>query len=136
MLAVRTDEGLFVTSVKRQAFTRKQWMVAAGCESESCFPYSNRKRDDRYALEGSKMKCDYLGCVAELDGRLVAIPRRVEALYKDCTKADVILISVQHHNTCPEKTTEMPQFDTGMGYVSEAGIKWVMPKKVARPWRN
>lgn len=134
MLAVRTAEGLYVTTVKRQAFTRKQWMVMAGCTEESCFPYSNKKRDDRYAGE-KLLNCDYLGCVAKLDGKLVAIPRREEAMYKDCAQADMILISGQQKNLCPEKTVETPSFDAGLGYVEEGGIRWVMPEKAKRPWR-
>lgn len=135
VLAVKTEEGLYVTTVKRQAFTRKQWLVAAGCKSEACFPYSNRKRDDRYAEGIPHLKCDYLGCVARLDGQLIAIPRRNEAFYKDCERADSVLVSSKLKSLCPEKTYVMPEFDAGLGYVTEAGIRWVLPEKGKRPWR-
>jgi competence protein ComEC len=89
-VALRLDTGrLALTQKPNDKYAAANWLRRAG--------------DDRLpneAIGGPGLKCDALGCIARLKGRLVAVDMRAEALAEDCANAAVVVSAVSAHRFC------------------------------------
>ncbi len=81
-IAARIEGELVALQGRRLSFVPQQWANGYGMNELN---YIAKNHPD--------FKCDALGCVAHVKGKVIAIPKTDEALLEDCNKADVVLIS-------------------------------------------
>lgn len=124
LIAWRDQDKLYVSSLKRQAFTSQQWQSLTATYDRVPFPYvySMRKDliDSRYDIEDKKgIKCDAGGCVIKAKNQFIAIPRRLKSLELDCQKADIIIVSFKGKGTCPDKFYFDKESDSKIVYLQK-----------------
>lgn len=98
LVAVRGAEGtLAVSSERARRFDRETWQRRDGGAVAEPFPEAGLGAEGRLA-------CDAAGCAYAAHGRVVAIPRRAEALAEDCRAADAVIVALVGAATlkCPE----------------------------------
>jgi competence protein ComEC len=100
LVAARSASGeLMVSSLRRERFLRNAWLQRNGQEARAArWPESGASADGR-------LTCDGLGCIFRVGGRVVAIPRRPDALDEDCATADVVVSPIPVRNRCPSAAT-------------------------------
>lgn len=82
LIAVRGTDGLLSAAGGAQSnFELKRWLEHDG-----------DSRPPKQALQGSALRCDGLGCVAEFGGTTIALSRRPAALADDCAKAGILVL--------------------------------------------
>ena len=92
LVATRTADGaLAVSSARRGRFIARVWR-----EGEA-------QRRPRYWHSDrlSRVRCDTLGCIYRLDGRLIAFPADPAALAEDCRRAFMIVADFAVRRHCP-----------------------------------
>lgn len=80
-IAARVDGELVAIQGRRMSFVPQQWANGYGMKELNYIPKNH-----------PDFKCDALGCVAHVKGKVIAIPKTDEALLEDCNKADVVLM--------------------------------------------
>ena len=89
LVAVRGPNGLSAIEAPATTFALKRWLAADG---DTRPPDEARKRPAFY--------CDLAGCIANVAGRTVAVPRSPAALPEDCRRADIIILSCPRPPGC------------------------------------
>jgi competence protein ComEC len=80
-LALRTEEGtLALPPATRASYSIDNWLLADGDE-----------RDAEAASAGGSFRCDLLGCIGKLKGKIVAFIKHPAALEDDCRMADIVI---------------------------------------------
>jgi competence protein ComEC len=85
-VALRGANGLQFVGMPADKYVARAWLERAGQEDADFAP--------------APARCDGFGCVARVDGRLLAVGRRPEAAAEDCARA-AIVISAADHVLCP-----------------------------------
>jgi competence protein ComEC len=89
-VALRLDSGrLALTRKPTDKYAAASWLRRAGDE---------RLPED--AIGGPGLRCDGLGCIARIKGKLIAVDARAEALAEDCAKADVVIAATRAEPFC------------------------------------
>ena len=92
LVATRTADGaLAVSSARRGRFIAKVWREGEA-QRQPRFWHSDRL---------SRVRCDTLGCIYRLDGRLIAFPADPAALAEDCGRALMIVADFDVRQHCP-----------------------------------
>ena len=92
LVATRTADGaLAVSSARRGRFIAKVWREVEA-QRQPRFWHSDRL---------SRVRCDALGCIYRLDGRLIAFPADPAALAEDCGRAFMIVAEFDVRQHCP-----------------------------------
>ena len=92
LVATRSADGtLAVSSARRGRFIAKVWREGEAQRRPRFW------RSDRL----SRVRCDALGCIYRLDGRLVAFPADPAALAEDCGRAFMIVAEFAVRRRCP-----------------------------------
>jgi competence protein ComEC len=79
--ALRSPSGSLVFPPATAAsYSAENWLLADGDE-----------REVAKAADGSAFRCDSLGCVGEVKGKIVALVRHPGALEEDCRLADIVI---------------------------------------------
>lgn len=93
IVATRTADGaLAMSSARRGRFVARVWR-AGEAQGEARF-----WRGDRL----SRVRCDALGCIYRLGGRLIAFPADPAALAEDCGRAFMIVAGFDVRQRCPD----------------------------------
>jgi competence protein ComEC len=136
LLAIKTDDGtLSVSSLRAARFSRGVWLRRIGQDEKSLpWPRYGRSPDGR-------LNCDSLGCIYYVDGSVVALVSRPEALLEDCQIADVIVSTVPVPGACPAPHTIIDRFDLWRNGThalwldkGRVQVKNVRDSRGARPW--
>ena len=80
-----------MSSARRGRFIAKVWREGEA-QRHARFWHSDRL---------SRVRCDALGCIYRLDGRLVAFPAEPAALAEDCGRAFMIVADFEVRRRCP-----------------------------------
>jgi competence protein ComEC len=106
LLAVRTaDGGLLVSSNNVGRSTRAAWLRRTGNEAPAGpWPKQGANAD-------GGLRCDASGCVYRINGHVVAVAARGEALIEDCRLADVVISLVPVRGSCSSASTLIDRFD-------------------------
>ncbi|MBX9710428.1 MAG: ComEC family competence protein [Xanthobacteraceae bacterium] len=129
-VAVRGKDGsLRLMRSSKDAFLLKEWLAADA--------------DPRLATDpslGDGVSCDEAGCVVRsVDGKLIALTLKPDALADDCARASVMVSAVQPPPDCAAMVFDRDALRrqgtlalrvTGHGYAIEA----IHPRGVDRPW--
>ncbi|MDE0254009.1 MAG: ComEC/Rec2 family competence protein [Rhodospirillaceae bacterium] len=92
LVATRTADGaLAVSSARRGRFIARVWREGEA-QRRPRFWHSDRL---------SRVRCDPLGCIYRLDGRLIAFPADPAALAEDCRRAFMIVADFDVRRRCP-----------------------------------
>ncbi len=92
LVATRTADGaLAVSSARRGRFIARVWREGEAQRLPRFW------RSDRL----SRVRCDPLGCIYRLDGRLIAFPADPAALAEDCQRAFMIVADFEVRRRCP-----------------------------------
>lgn len=89
LVAVRGTDGLNAIDAPASTFALKRWLTADG---DTRLPAEVRKR--------SAFTCDLNGCIARVEGQIIAVPRRPAALPNECRRADIIILSFPQSASC------------------------------------
>ncbi len=93
IVATRTADGaLAMSSARRGRFVARVWREGEA-QSEPRFWRSDRL---------SRVRCDALGCIYRLGGRLIAFPADPAALAEDCGRAFMIVAGFDVRRRCPD----------------------------------
>ena len=103
-IAVREDGGGLRVSGRRTSFVAQTWLRRDGLGEALLWP-------TRSVPVGDSLRCDAVGCVAEMSGRTVALARRAEALAEDCRQADIVVSLVPVRSACPSAGLVIDRFD-------------------------
>lgn len=92
LVATRTADGaLAMSSARRGRFIARVWREGEA-QRRPRFWHSDRL---------SRVRCDPLGCIYRLDGRLIAFPADPAALAEDCGRAFMIVADFDVRRRCP-----------------------------------
>lgn len=106
LIALRgADGGLAFSSLRRQRFQRDVWLRRSGTETAHPWPEAGE-------AGAAGLRCDPLGCLAEVGGRRIAIALDGRALEEDCRWAEV-LVSLEplRNRACPAPDLVVDRFD-------------------------
>ncbi len=103
-LAVRTREGRLLLNGKGGRILKDTWSRRAGPEAPERWPRRSSSRD-------GALRCDDLGCVWRIDGRVVALVRDEDHPEAACAGADVVISSVPLRGACRGVTVVIDRFD-------------------------
>ncbi|GHU04422.1 competence protein ComEC [Alphaproteobacteria bacterium] len=131
LFAVKMEDGrLSFSSLVPARNARKAWARRNG-QGEDYPKWS----------EGS-LDCDAQGCVFSIRGRILAFPRRGEALQEDCARADIVIAAIPFGGSCPKASIVVDALDlrrkgTHALWLEEEGvrIKTIADDQGARLWR-
>jgi competence protein ComEC len=88
--ALRSPSGSLVFPPATAAsYSAENWLLAHGDE-----------REVAKAADGSAFRCDSLGCVGEVKGKIVALVRHPGALEEDCRLAHIVIAPFTINKTC------------------------------------
>ena len=104
MLAVRLDDNRVTVSSKRSSFVRQSWLRALAVSKTASWP-------DVGADAASVNRCDPLGCLFRLKGRVVAFSTDPRAHPEDCKTADVLVSSRPVRVSCQVPQVVIDRFD-------------------------
>ncbi len=105
LMAVRTEKGeLALSSLRSAKFTRKIWLRRMGLK-EAGISWSKKGFSDK------RLSCDGLGCLYRIEGQLIALAARGEALLEDCQAADIVISAVPVRRSCPSAGLVIDRFD-------------------------
>lgn len=136
LMAINPGDGLLWRSSGRiERFAAETWQRRLDLEETATWPSGGA------ALDG-RLRCDSAGCVASLDGRLVAFSRDPRALADDCRLADVVISATPLFDLpCGEPELVIDRFDL---WRKGAHAIWLTPEgavvetvageRGARPW--
>lgn len=103
VMAVRDAEGeLIVNNDRRGRRTARSWRENAG------------QRDVRHARDpalANRIACDALGCIAQVQGKTVALVEDPRALSEDCRRADIVVSAVPVRRRCASARVVVDRFD-------------------------
>lgn len=101
-VALRLEGGrLALTQKATDKYAAANWLRRAG-----------DGRLPNEAIGGPGLKCDALGCIAEIKGTLVAVDARAEALAEDCSNAGVVVSAAVAHRFCQGPRLVIDRRDT------------------------
>lgn len=103
-MAVRTLEGRLLLNGKGGRILKDTWSRRAGPEAPERWPKKSSSRDGR-------LRCDPLGCVWRMEGRVVALIRDEDNPEKACDGADVVISSVPLRGACRGPKVIVDRFD-------------------------
>ena len=108
-VALRGADGLLhFPRPPKDRYVAQRWLVRDG-----------DNRDWRQAVGFSPMNCDGMGCVVRRDGLVIALSLRPEALYEDCSKANIVI------SAAPATGCIGPGLALGSREAAAAGGYWV-----------
>ncbi|MCI5049137.1 MAG: ComEC family competence protein [Rickettsiales bacterium] len=131
-IATRINGELVMVKGRRTAFTANQWTEGSGYQQIEYLP-----KDDV-----SSYRCDALGCVLTLKGKIIAFPSYREALSKDCSRADMIIAAFNIRKPPCRKKVQW----IGRKQLTHSGSRWFWIDETfkssssaqaqgVRPWR-
>ncbi|MDO8608730.1 MAG: ComEC/Rec2 family competence protein [Phaeospirillum sp.] len=103
-MAVRTTEGGLLLNGKGGRILKDTWSRRAGPEAPERWPKTSSSRDGR-------LRCDPLGCIWRMDGRVVALVKDEDHPEKACAVADVVISSVPLRGACRGVKVVVDRFD-------------------------
>jgi competence protein ComEC len=93
-MAVRaTDGGLMATS-SRSNYTVDSWLRHDGLDAALPWPKPGEVSAD------GRMRCDRLGCIANVNGVEIALVQDERAFAEDCGRAQIVIAAVPAFNPC------------------------------------
>ena len=104
MLAVRLDDNRVTVSSKRSSFVRQSWLRALAVSKTASWPEIG-------ADAASVNRCDPLGCLFRLKGRVIAFSTDPRAHPEDCKTADVLVSSRPVRVSCQVPQVVIDRFD-------------------------
>ncbi len=102
--AVRTQDGRLLLNGKGGRILKDTWSRRAGPEAPERWPKRSSSRDGR-------LRCDELGCVWRVDGRVVALVKDEDHPEAACAGADVVISSVPLRGACRGTKVVVDRFD-------------------------
>ena len=102
--AVRTAEGRLLLNGKGGRILKDTWSRRAGPEAPERWPKRSSSRDGR-------LRCDELGCVWRIDGRVVALVKDEDHPEQACAGADVVISAVPLRGACRGTKVVIDRFD-------------------------
>jgi competence protein ComEC len=136
LVAAKDETGSYWLSSSRAArLTAQTWLRRNGQIKGASF------RDPRLA-PAETFGCDAQGCVYRRNGRQVAIAFSAEALFEDCSRADLVLSAVPIRGRCSAPSATIDWFDLWRGgahavWIERDGafrIETVAESLGDRPW--
>jgi competence protein ComEC len=103
-IAVRAEDGGLRVSGRRTSFVAETWLRRDGLGEALRWP-------TRRTPVGDALRCDALGCVAQISGRIVALAQSPDALAEDCRQADIVVSVVPVRGPCPSARLVIDRFD-------------------------
>jgi competence protein ComEC len=129
------DRGWAVSRDRGEGFLRSAWQRMWGGEAATNFLSAGRDET------ASGFLCDGLGCVLEVDGRMLAIPATAEAAAEDCARAQIVVTAVPIRSACPAAAAVIDRDSLRRG---GAHAVWLLPDRIRirsvaaergrRPW--
>lgn len=131
-VAVRTDDATLYA--QGRGFVVDTWARRAGLEEADSWPRQQSR-------EGA-LRCDAQGCMARVNGWLVALPKHASAIDEDCRTADVVVTHLSVGGRCPSARIVVDRWSLRAG---GAHALWLPPRGAAdmqtaadlrgrRPW--
>jgi len=93
LIGIRTPDGLFVSSTRRDGYSRDHWALQSG-------HFEARPWDG----EGGPARCDSLGCFIETGAPQpirISAALSADAVPEDCRRADILIAAVPVRTSCP-----------------------------------
>jgi len=103
-MAVRTAEGALLTNGRGGRIVRDTWTRRAGPPAAERWPKRSTARDGR-------LRCDAVGCVWRVDGRVVALVREDDDPAAACTGADLVVSAEPLRGACRGAALVVDRFD-------------------------
>ena len=103
-MAIRTMEGKLLLNGKGGRILKDTWSRRAGPEAPERWPKKSSSRDGR-------LRCDPLGCVWRMEGRVVALIKDEDNPEKACDGADVVISNVPLRGACRGTRLVIDRFD-------------------------
>ncbi|WP_245651331.1 ComEC/Rec2 family competence protein [Paramagnetospirillum marisnigri] len=103
-MAVRTADGRMLLNGKGGRILKDTWGRRAGPPAPERWPKKSSSRDGR-------LRCDELGCIWRVDGRVVALVRDETAPEAACAGADVVISAVPLRGGCRGTKLVVDRFD-------------------------
>jgi competence protein ComEC len=101
LVAVRDDSGkLSALRAKGSKYDLERWLE-----------YDGDGRSASDAQHGRAFKCDAAGCIAHVNGALVAVARHPAAIADDCGNADVLVLDMPKPKDCAVPVAVIGVFD-------------------------
>lgn len=101
LVAVRTDSGsLSALPARGGKYQLSRWLESDG-----------DARSARDAQTGGGFTCDGIGCIARVNGAIVAVARMPAAISDDCRMAKIAVLNVPRPNGCDGADTVIDLFD-------------------------
>lgn len=90
LIAVRAgDASLVALAAPQSGFELSRWL-----------DHDGDGRSQKEAVAAPGFRCDAAGCTAKVRGLIVAHPRHASAIAEDCTRADIVLMTVPQPKGC------------------------------------
>lgn len=136
LIGVRLGDGsIALSSTSGSRFSRRTWLQRNGDDAPpTVWPQTG-------SIDGGRMRCDRLGCVITVAGRIVALPRTAIARADDCHEASLIVALDPFPPPCQSATRVVDWWDIWRG---GAHAIWITPSAVRvetvngtrghRPW--
>ncbi len=96
-IAVRAQNGGLMTSSARSNYTVESWLRRDGLDTALSWPKPGEVSAD------GQMRCDRLGCIAQVNGVSIALVQDERAFAEDCGRAQVVVAAVPAFNPCSAK---------------------------------
>ncbi len=131
LMAVRTEDGLTLSSLSMDKFAAENWMRMAGNEGE---------QPGRWPAEGKAggLSCDEWGCRMERDGRKIAFSLDVAGQKADCDWADIMVSAAPIKARPCMAAVKIDYFDLkrdgAIALWSDGTVESVGGTRGARPW--
>ncbi|TAN56460.1 MAG: ComEC family competence protein, partial [Magnetospirillum sp.] len=103
-MALRAADGRLLLNGRGGRILKDTWSRRAGPVAPERWPKTSSSRDGR-------LRCDELGCVWRVDGRLVALVKDEDHPEKACAGADVVISSVPLRGACRGTKVVVDRFD-------------------------
>jgi competence protein ComEC len=87
--AIRGDDGLIFPSATAASYSVEKWLLADGDDT-----------DPKALPRTTPFRCDPLGCVGTVKGKIVALIRETAAIAEDCRKADIVVAPFKLGKAC------------------------------------
>lgn len=94
LIGIRTGEGLYLSSLRREKYTAEMWAESLGEPPHIAFPKAGE------SAMGGDLRCDAAGCLWDRDGLLISLGGRAEALAGDCARADIVITGLRVARWC------------------------------------
>lgn len=97
LIAIRDEDKLYVSSLRRETFSREQWMQALKIDEDHVFTFPKEGQAENTE---AKISCDGNACRFDLKGAKISYVRDAASLAEECLWADALIADVPVSYKC------------------------------------